>query len=673
MAGAHTVSMTASDKAGWTDTESQAVNVDLADPTITSAVSGTSGSNSWYVTDATLTGSATDPTPGSGLDTFTISDSGSPFTAFSGSTLLSDGQHDVILRAEDIAGRVTTEEKTINVDTQKPQVVVDINGTAGKNGWYTSANMVGSATDPTPGSGLASFTYSLDSAANTAYSSLLPLTAGTHTISMTAIDKAGWTDTETETANVDLDDPTITSSISGTAGSHSWYTTNATLTGSATDPTPGSGLDAFTISDNGNPFTAFSGSTLLSDGQHDVTLRAEDIAGRVTTDEKNIHVDSQKPTITKSIVGTAGTNGWYTSAILNASSSDPTPSSGIDTFQYSLDGSPWAAYTTPLVMTDGLHTVDLRTADLAGWTDETSQDVKVDSVKPTLSLRVAGTTSDNYTYHSDVVITASGDDLTSGLARIEYDDNECGWIPYSAPVTFSSGEHNVILRSVDNAGNLSDESAVSMKIVKGGPYIEMPSRWNIDESPDAVIKASYASLSGVQITFSDPQNRWPAVTRKLSASGSTFSVSLAWDRTYEGGVLAPVGRVNVTVDAWDSMGNHGHASGIIKIELDPTATPTITPVPPATPVQTEGVPVTSGGAEITPAASAIPQAVSTEAPKTLKGKANETPKTLGFGILLGFVAMIGITISLDPRPEAWNQLDEQVNIYIQLEDKKKEK
>jgi hypothetical protein len=674
-AGTHTVSMTASDKAGWTDTKFQAVNVDLADPTITYSVSGTAGNNSWYTTDATLTSSATDPTPGSGLNTFTISDNRNPFSAFSGSTLFSDGPHVVTLRAEDIAGRITTDEKTINVDTQKPQMVVAINGTAGENGWYTSASMVGSALDPTPGSGINSIIYSLDSAANTAYSSALTLTAGTHTVSMTATDKAGWTDSDTKTANVDLDDPTITSSVTGTSGGNSWYTTDVTLAGSATDPTPGSGLDSFTISDNGNPFTAFSGSTVLSDGQHEVTLRAEDNAGRVTTNEKTIKVDTQKPTITKSITGTTGTNGWYINATLNASSSDPTPGSGIDTFVYSLDGSPWAAYSTPLVMTDGLHTVDLRTADLAGWTDETSQDIKVDSVKPSLSVDITGTTSDKNTYTSDAVISASGADLTSGLARIEYNDNAGGWTTYTKPISFVIGEHTVLLRSVDNAGNLSEDTSLKFTVIKNGPYIEMPSKWSIYESPKAIVNAGYVVLAGAKVTISDPQNRYPAVVRNYSFSGSAYTISLAWDRKFANGKSAPIGTVNVNIDAWDVLGLHASASGIIEIELDPTATPTltITPTPSATPVQTEGVPLTSGSTEITLTATAIPQVVSTETPKPFKGKANETTQALGFGILLGFVAMIGITISLDPRPKAWNQLDEQVNIYIQLEDKKKEK
>ena len=586
-AGSHTVSMTAIDNAGWTNSESKTINVDLLDPTISSLVSGTIGSNSWYMTNAILTGSASDPTPGSGLDTFTISDNGGAFTDFTGSASLTDGSHDVILRAKDIAGRVSTDEKTILVDTQKPSVSMDVSGTPGSNGWYTSANLSVIATDPTPGSGISKITYALDGGATTTYSSPLALSAGTHTLSITATDNAGWTDTESKTINVDLHDPTISSLVSGTVGSNSWYITDAVLTGSASDPRPGSGLDTFTISDNGGTYTDFTGSINLADGTHDVILRAKDIAGRVSTDEKTINVDTKKPSISTTIAGKLGTNSWYFDATVYSSATDPTPGSGINTFEYSLDGSSWAAYSGPLALTDGIHNIEYRTEDEAGLTYATAQEVKVDSVKPTLDANISGVSTDSYTYSSNAVITASATDLTSGLDRIEYKDNSGSWITYSSPITFTTGEHSLVVRSVDNAGNTSDETSFVFKINTGG----------------------------LEFTATPTHTITPTQT----------------------------------------------------------ITPTITLTPLATPVATVGVPVTSGGAEITPTATVIPQVVSTETPKPFKGKAKETTKPLGFGILLGFVAMIGITISLDPRPKAWNQLDEQLNIYIQLEDKKKEK
>jgi hypothetical protein len=633
----------------------------------------TAGENGWCVSPEKITISGSEPLSGYTITGIEGTQNGTNFTCTGVSSCdvsLVEGANAFTYWSDSSYGDTSLQGTTmVNQDTQKPQVTIAVGGTAGNNGWYTSGQVTGSADDPIPGSGIDSITYSLDGAASVTYSSPITLAAGIHTISMTATDKAGWTDTKSQTISVDLDDPIITSAVSGTTGSHSWFTTNVTLTGSAADPTPGSGLDTFTISDNGNPFTAFTGSTVFSDGQHGVTLRAEDIAGRVTTDEKTINVDTQKPTITKSITGTTGTNGWYIDATLNASSSDPTPGSGINTFEYSLDGSPWAAYNTPLVMTDGQHTVDLRTVDQAGWTDETSKDVKVDSVKPTLSVNITGTTSDNYTYTSDAVISASGADLTSELSLIEYTDNGGSWTTYTAPISFAIGEHTVILRSVDNAGNISDDDTLKFSVVKISPYIEMPSKWSLYESPNAIINAGYAVLAGAKVTISDPQNRYPAIVRDYSFSGSVYTISLAWDRKFANEKSAPIGTVNVNIDAWDVLGLHASASGVIEIKLDPTPTPTITPAPSATPVLTEGVPVTFGGVEIVPTATAFPQVVSTETTKPVKGKANKSAKALGFGILLGFVAMIGKMISFDPRPPVINRLANAVN--TRNEDSKK--
>jgi hypothetical protein len=319
------------------------------------------------------------------------------------------------------------------------------------------------------------------------------------------------------------------------------------------------------------------------------------------------------------------------------------------------------------MMTDGMHTVDFRASDLAGWTKETSQAVSVDSEKPTLTVNVKGSTSDHYTYSTDVVISASGTDATSGLARIEYSDNGGSWITYADPITFTSGKHTVVLRSVDNAGNASDETTVSMQIVKRGPYIEMPLLWNIYESPDALIKAAYAPLAGVRITFSDPQNRWAAYTKTISISGSSYDASLAWNRVYANGVYAPIGTVIVTVEAWDTMGNHSTATGTIEIELDPTATPTITPEPTmtSTPTQAPKAAVVIRATD-KPAPSPTTEVVSVAegvSVKTTDQTRENVQQGLKYGTLLAFLGMITFSVAVDRRPAEINKLNEQVEIY----------
>lgn len=555
-----------------------------------------------------------------------------------------------------------------NQDTQKPQVSISMGGTTGLNGWYTSGIVSGSAIDPTPGSGIDTFTYSLDGAANVNYTTPLTLAAGEHTVSMTVTDKAGLTGTESQLVSVDLDDPKITSSVTGTVGNNSWYTTDVMLTGFATDPAPGSGLDTFTVADNSSPSVNFLGSTVLSDGQHSVTLRAEDFAGRVATEEETINVDTQKPEIATNIAGTSGTNGWYNNVNLYAITSDQTPGSGVDTFEYSLDGSGWLPFPGLLVLTDGMHTIDFRATDLAGWTKDVLQAVNVDSEKPTLTVNVTGSTSDHYTYSTDVVISISGMDTLSGLARIEYSDNGGSWISDADPITFTSGKHTVVLRSVDIAGNVSNETTVSMQIIKSGPYIEMPSQWTIYESPDALIKAAYAPLAGVRITFSDPQNRWAAYTKTISISGSSYDASLAWNRVYANGIYAPIGTVNVSVEAWDTMGNHSAATGTIKIELDPTATPTITPEPTMTSTPTQA-PKAAAVIRATdkPVPSPTAEVVSVAEGVSVKTKAKtreNVQQGLKYGTLLAFLGMITLSVAADRRPLEINKLNEQIEIYI---------
>ena len=626
----------------------------------------TPGENGWCVSADQISISGTEPLSGYSIAKIEGAVNGVAFSC-SGATCqqpLVEGTNTYTYWADSTYGDTSLKGSTsTKQDTQKPQVEITQSGTVGNNGWYTAITISGSAIDPTPGSGIDTFVYSLDGGANQSYTAPLVMAAGSHNVAMTAKDVAGWTDTKTQTVDVDLNDPTITDSVDGTVGKNSWFTTAATLIGSAADPAPGSGLDTFMISENGGPFTAFTGRSLLTDGTHDVILRAEDFAGRVTTDEKTIAVDTQKPVIITNITGQAGLNGWFINATFNAGSNDPTPGSGIASIEYSLDGAGWLTFPGSLPLADGEHTVVIRTADQAGWTNELTASIKADSGKPTLLADISGTTSDGITYTSDAVITASGADSLSGLSRIEYNDNNGAWITYTKPLSYAIGQHHVTLRSVDNAGNISDEKEFSFSVYKKGPYIEMPTRWNLFESPNAVVNAGDAVLSGAIVTISDPQNRYPSVVRNYSFSGSSYSISLSWDRKYSDGTTAPVGEVSVSVDAWDALGLHATSSGMIEIELGPTVTPTNTPLPIIT-----NTPV---------AAVVVPAATNTPLPPTPQPKSvvaadtvsrQRTPQNnlktgLSYATLLTFLGMITFSVAGDKRPPEIDKLNKQIEIH----------
>jgi hypothetical protein len=94
--------------------------VDTQSPSITASLTSIGGDNGWYITDVTLSASATDPTPGSGVDSFTYTLDGGAPVAFPGSLTLTDGVHTVLLQATDGAGHVVTLTRSASVDTVVP-------------------------------------------------------------------------------------------------------------------------------------------------------------------------------------------------------------------------------------------------------------------------------------------------------------------------------------------------------------------------------------------------------------------------------------------------------------------------------------------------------------------------------------------------------------------------
>lgn len=96
--------------------------LDSAAPTISGDLSGSSGDAGWFVSDVTVTASASDLAPGAGLASLEVSVDGSSWGAYPGPLALSDGEHSVDLRAADGAGNGAQESLVVKVDSQPPEI-----------------------------------------------------------------------------------------------------------------------------------------------------------------------------------------------------------------------------------------------------------------------------------------------------------------------------------------------------------------------------------------------------------------------------------------------------------------------------------------------------------------------------------------------------------------------
>ena len=224
----------------------------------------------------------------------------------------------------------------INIDSHAPESLSDIVCTS-KNGYCRGpkATVNFSATDPAVvdgvlTSGVKEIRYRVGTSGvfQTGSTVDVPLSgSGKATVSYYAVDKAGNVEpTRTATINHDTIEPTVTHELMPSpANALGWNNASTTVRFSATDDPDGSGIDMATLT----PDVLVSSETT---GQK-VDGQAEDNAGNVGTDSVTVKLDKTNPTISATPSGTAGSNGWYKSAVTVAfSCADPgSVSSGIAT------------------------------------------------------------------------------------------------------------------------------------------------------------------------------------------------------------------------------------------------------------------------------------------------------------------------------------------------------
>ena len=416
---------------------------------------------------------------------------------------------------------------------------------SGQNGWCVNNDQLAlSTSDPqgytvtiigdlnsTPFSCGSSCTLNLPKGAGTAN-----YTATSSTSGMTASGSTTWA--------YDPDPPSLSSSITaGTAGLNGWYISPVTITASASDAI--SGLASVQYSVDGGAWQAGSSVIVSSDGTHTIAFRASDNAGNTSSTSNTVKIGQTKPTLTLTVSGTNGLNGWYVSPVkVTASTSDAT--SGIASTQYSVDGSAWQSGNSVTVSTDGGHAVEFRTTDNAGNTTTDSRSFQIDQTQPSISVTPNGTMGSNNWYVSDVQVSASAGDATSGVASFAVSVDGT-WQTYSAPVNLTDGVHTVQFRAADKAGNITTTASQTFQVDTTPPLttIVSPSQNMVVAGSENITGHAVDATSGVagaQISFDNVH--W------LSLQQPFANWSHLWDTT-----PLPNGAATIYARSTDQAGN----------------------------------------------------------------------------------------------------------------------
>jgi hypothetical protein len=476
----HNLRLRARDSAGKVVTTNQTIQIDTVTPALDLSVAGSAGTNGWYRSNVQLDAAASDA--GSGLGAFEYDLDGAGWMAYSTPLDLSDGIHSLSMRAVDTAGNSTAWTQSFQVDTLTPALDLTVGGTLGTSGWYISPVQIDlAASDPgsplSGASGLSSLEYNLDGAGWSIYTAPLGLSDGVHSLSMRAVDGAGNSTTWTQSFQVDTLTPLLDLTASGALGASGWYTSPVQIDLAASDPdsplSGASGLNALEYNLDGAGWAAYSIPLELSDGFHNLELRAIDLAGNVTGGTQGFQVDAAPPTLDVNVSGTQGTSPWYVSIVqVEAVAGDVT--SALSTLEVKVDGGDWRAYNAAQAFGDGPHSYRFRARDNAGNLAETPlHGLQVDTIPPAISLPESWELGEI----ADFELLDNGSGLASVRLVIE-DKNgqypEVIWEDALASYTFDGeinwdgrfgdgslappgGEYYASLKVIDNAGNESQD------------------------------------------------------------------------------------------------------------------------------------------------------------------------------------------------------------------------
>jgi len=427
-------------------------------------------------------------------------------------------------------------------DTTPPTVTAEVTGTQDGDGNYVGSASVGlTATDA--GSGVDSVEYQLDGGVWQTYSAPVAVsTVGDHTVLYRATDVAGNTSAEgTSTFTVvagggeDTTPPTVTAAVSGAQDPDGNYVGSATVTVTAADEDSGVASVEYQLNDLGwNPYTAPVEVTTI--GQYTVLLRATDAAGNVGSGTTQFTLvepsgDTTAPSVTAEVSGTQDGAGNYVdvaTVTLSATDAD----SGVASVEYKLDDGAWTAYTAAVaVNAPGEHMVSYRATDVAGNVSEEGMAhftvVSQDTTAPTVTATVVGEQDDDGAYIGSAMVTISATDEGSGVASVEYKLDSGAWTVYSVAVQVSAaGEHTVLFRATDGAGNVSAEGTVSFTVVAGGDDTVAPS---VSALVTGTQNSSWEFLDAANITVS-----------ALDTGSGVASVELALDAGAWAAYTAPV-------------------------------------------------------------------------------------------------------------------------------------
>lgn len=283
----------------------------------------------------------------------------------------------------------------------------------------------------------------------------------------------------------DTSAPAIVPTVTGTVGANGWYTSAVNVSWTVTD-----GESAISAS------TGCEASSVTSDTEGVTFTCSATSAGGTASESVTVKVDGTAPSVSSSLAGTAGNDGWYRSDVaITWSVTDAT--SGVAT-----------SCAAAALTTDGTQSFTCTATDNAGNGASSSVTVKRDATNPTISF--SGNLG-TYTVDQTVAIACAASDATSGLAS-----DTCAGV--SAPAyAFDLGSNSITASATDNAGNTRTAATSFTVTVTEASLCRLAERWAAGLSMSLCKKLQNAAAAGIRGSMEARANMIGAFINEVQA------------------------------------------------------------------------------------------------------------------------------------------------------------
>ena len=485
--GTSTITVTATDSSGATDTESFVVTVN----SVNDAPVAHAGSN--------LTGQEGTPVGMNGSGSSDVDDgivqwawdcdaNGSYETTATSATAASctypdNGTWTVGLRVTDAGGLTDTDSLLVTISNLPPALISSTYGT-GNEGSPLSFGVTWSD----PGSAdthVVSWDFGDSGTGTGASVTHTYADDGTYTVTVTIYDDDGGSVTDTSSTVVNNVAPTFTSITApdGTEG------LPISFAASATDP----GADTITFTwDWGDASSTSTGASLThtytDDGTYTVTITASDEDGGSTVTSETIVIGNADPVITSVNIPSAGTEG--SSVSMSAAATDVSGDPLTYSWNFGDSGTGTGGSVSHTWAEDGTYTVTLTVHDGDGGSDTVSQTIAIANAAPVISAANFGSGVEGDAIPFSVAFADAGA-LDTHTVAWDFGDASSGSGASPTHVYADDGTYTVTVTVYDDDGG-SDSATGTSVAVNAAPVISSSSIPDGDEGEVITFSVSYS-------------------------------------------------------------------------------------------------------------------------------------------------------------------------------------